>query len=378
MDRSSEYHEGSPRESPSTLLRAVLAALAVWLIFRYAWGIVLPFLLAWLLSCAVRPLVRRLCQRTHLPRGLAAGALVTLLVGSTVLLAARGIRRGVRELGNLIGDLAADKDGLLAALGGAMERARSISAHIPFLRRFEDAPGYADLCARLDSFVSNGVDRLVGAVGDRLPTAAMAVAGRLPGAFIFVTVMLLACYYFSADDGRIGRSLSAGLGRVARFLTPPARRGDLPALGERLRRLGSRYVRTYLLLGLFTFLEVFIGLSVLGVRYAFLLAGVIALVDVLPLLGTGVILVPWAAISFLMGEGRLAIGLLILFGICTLLRQILEPRLLGHGLGLHPLGSLLAMYAGLKLFGVWGMLLFPLVAAGIKELATGEGERDVG
>ena len=94
--------------------------------------------------------------------------------------------------------------------------------------------------------------------------------------------------------------------------------------------------------------------------------------DFLPLLGTGVVLVPWGIVSLLLGETRVGVGLLILFGVCTLLRQLAEPRLFGQGLGVHPLLALLSTYAGLRLFGVAGMLLAPLVAAGVKRLLLGE------
>ena len=148
-------------------------------------------------------------------------------------------------------------------------------------------------------------------------------------------------------------------------MTPPSLQDKVYPLGRRLSRLGRQYLRAYLFLGFLTFLQAFIGLAVLKIPYAFLLALAIAIVDVLPLLGTGVILIPWALIALLTGNVPLAIGLGILYGITTAVRQILEPKLIGDGLGLHPLLSLVAMYAGLRLFGVWGMILAPLVAAGI-------------
>ena len=338
------------------------AAVAVfWVLFRYVLWVALPFLLAYLLSRLVRPAVARICRWVRLPRALVAGILVILLAGGVVLLALQGIRRGLDELGRLMEELAADKEGVVAAMQGLFERAGSISEHIPFLRHFEDTPGYADFCARLDGWVQAGIDRLVAAVGNALPNAAMAVAGWLPGALVFVTVLLLACYYFSADNGR----LRAGLVARAEAWLPPVWWDRATFAGRRLRGLLRRYFRAYLLLGFFTFLEVFIGLTVLGLRYAFLLAVLIAVIDFLPLLGTGVVLIPWGVIAMLLGEYRLGVGVLILYGVCTLLRQLMEPRLVGRGLGLHPLMSLLSMYAGLRLYGVAGMLLLPLLVAAV-------------
>lgn len=341
-------------------------AVALWLLFRYALGIALPFLLAWLLSRPIKPLAATLSRRTRLPRGLWAAALVVLVMGGFIVLAVSGARRGIRELSALAEGLSADTEGLAAAIEGILSKARSLSERIPFLRHFEESPWYEAFCARLDGLVEEGVGKLVSAITERLPDAAMAVAEWVPTAFIFVTVMLLACYYFSADDGRIGR----GLAGVIRRLTPEGMRDRLVPWGRRLRRIGRQYIRACLLLGLLTFLESFIGLALLRVPYAFIFAILMAVVDFLPLLGTGIILIPWAAVSLLLGEVKLGIGLLILYAVTSVIRQVLEPKLIGDGLGLHPLLSLAAMYAGLRLFGVWGMILAPLVTAGVKSLLT--------
>lgn len=356
------------RQGAAAVICGAAVIFALWLVFRYALGIALPFLLAWLLSRMVKPLAGRLSGRTRLPRGLWAAVLVLLTVGGFVTLAISGIRRGLGELSTLAEELAADTDGLVAAIEGALERARSLSSRIPFLRHFEDTPGYEDFCARLDSMVEEGVGRLVSNITAKLPDAAMTVAGWLPAAFLFVTVMLLACYYFSADDGHIGQSVGAAILR----LTPESLRDRVPPWGRRLRCIGRQYLRACLLLGLLTFLQMFIGLALLRVPYAFILAFLIALVDFLPLLGTGIILIPWAVVSLLLGEVKLGICLLILYGVSSVVRQILEPKLIGEGLGLHPLLSLVVMYGGLRLFGVWGMILAPLAAAGVRSLLTEE------
>ena len=370
QDRNLSAGRDSPRPAPD--LRRMAAGVicigagivALWLGFRYALGIVLPFLLAWLLSRPVKSLSSALSRRTRLPRGAWAALLVILTVGGFVTLVISGVRRGIRELSTLVEELAADTDGLVSAVESALERARSLSSRIPFLRHFEDTPGYEDFCARLDSLVEEGAGRLISGITEKLPDAAMTVAGWVPSAFLFITVMLLACYYFSADDGEIGRAV----GKCMLRLTPEGFRDRLMPWGRRLRRIGRQYLRACLLLGLLTFLQMFIGLALLRVPYAFILALLIAVVDFLPLLGTGLVLIPWAAVSLLLGEVSLGIGLLVLYGISSVVRQILEPKLIGEGLGLHPLLSLAAMYAGLKLFGVWGMILAPLVTAGVKSV----------
>ena len=111
---------------------------------------------------------------------------------------------------------------------------------------------------------------------------------------------------------------------------------------------------------LITFLEVFIGLTVLGVRYAFLIALLTAVVDLMPVLGTGTVMIPWGIIDLIAGNYFMGIGLLVLYAIITVIRQILEPKIVGKYVGLYPLLALVSMYVGLKLFGLIGLFGLPL------------------
>ena len=129
---------------------------------------------------------------------------------------------------------------------------------------------------------------------------------------------------------------------------------------ERMRRAGDamgRYLRAYLILTAVTFAELLPGLWLLGTENAPAAAFLIAAVDLLPVLGCGTVLVPWAAASFLAGNGGRGIGLLLLLAAVWVTRQILEPRLVGKAAGVHPFLALTAGYLGLRLFGGAGMLL---------------------
>ena len=116
--------------------------------------------------------------------------------------------------------------------------------------------------------------------------------------------------------------------------------------------------------------ELLIGFLLLSVDYAVLLALITAVLDALPVLGVGIVLIPYAILSFAMGNTVTGIGLLILYGVITVVRQIAEPRLVGKSLGLHPILMLIAFYAGWRLFGVAGVLIGPLLAMVIKSLAA--------
>ena len=117
-----------------------------------------------------------------------------------------------------------------------------------------------------------------------------------------------------------------------------------------------------MLIFLLTFCELLVGFLVLKIDYAFVLALVIAFVDFLPVLGTGAILLPWGIILILMNNISMGVGILTLFAVTTVVRQIAEPKIVGDSLGVHPLVTLAAIYLGYRVLGIWGMILAPLVA----------------
>lgn len=123
------------------------------------------------------------------------------------------------------------------------------------------------------------------------------------------------------------------------------------------KQLFSAYAKLMLL----TFLELFIGLYLLGLKQVFWIALGIALFDIIPVLGCGGILLPWALISYLNQQSKFAVGLVILYLLITIIRNIIEPRIVGHQIGLHPLIMLLCMYIGGRVFGVLGIFTLPLL-----------------
>lgn len=112
---------------------------------------------------------------------------------------------------------------------------------------------------------------------------------------------------------------------------------------------------------LLTFLELTIGLYVLGIENALVIAFLIAIFDVLPVLGTGGIMIPWILICFLNNQIKTCVGLLILYLVITVIRNIIEPKIVGKQIGLHPLLMLLCMYLGAKLFGFLGIFILPIL-----------------
>ena len=119
-------------------------------------------------------------------------------------------------------------------------------------------------------------------------------------------------------------------------------------------------IRSYALIMLLTFTELSILFSVFGINNAVLKAGIIAVLDILPILGTGGIMIPWAVISFALGSTSMGIKLLVIYAIVTVVRNYVEPKIVGAQLGLHPIITLVSMFVGLRLFGFWGLFGLPV------------------
>jgi predicted PurR-regulated permease PerM len=123
-----------------------------------------------------------------------------------------------------------------------------------------------------------------------------------------------------------------------------------------------------------TFAELFIAFLIIRIEYSFVIALLIALIDVLPVLGAGAVLIPWGIISMVFGNYSVGIPILISYAVITVVRQIIEPRIVGKFIGLPPLAALASMYIGLKLMGVIGLFVFPVGAIVVKrvlEIARG-------
>ena len=138
----------------------------------------------------------------------------------------------------------------------------------------------------------------------------------------------------------------------------------LPAL-KRSKSALLGWLKAQAKLAAITFLIVLAGLWLLGVSFAPLWAGAIALVDAVPLLGTGTVMLPWAVICLIQGQQLRAMGLLCTFGVALLVRTTLEPRLIGRHLGIDPLVTLIFLYLGYRFWGILGMLLAPIVLAAV-------------
>ena len=327
---------------------------ALWWGVRYVLPVVLPFLLGAGLALAAEPLVKRVAVR--FPRGAAAGVGVTAALVGILALAMFLGAMVFKELGNL----AAAVPDVGATARQGMVLVRDWAAGVTQQAPEEIRPV---LERTTSSFFDDGtmlleqvVQRIPGAVGSALCWVGDGALG--------IGIGILSAYLISARLPRIR-------GWIAGRLPSSWHKTYLPALRRVWVALGG-WIKAQLKLSAVTWGIVTVGFLVLGIPYAPAWAGLVAVVDAVPILGTGTVLVPWALVTLLQGDNLRAVGLLCIYGATFMTRTVLEPRLVGRQLGLDPLVTLMALYLGLRFWGIPGMLLTPILASAAKSLVTAD------
>lgn len=327
---------------------------ALWLSVRYLLPILLPFLLAGLLALAADPLVRFLNGRLRLPRAAASGIGVLIALLLAVLLVLSLCALLLRQLGSLSGvlpDLGQTAQAGMESLEGFL---------LDLAHRTPDAVSPI-LTHGVESFFSDGT-QVLDQITARVLSLASGVLTRIPDSALGFGTWILASFMISAKLPNIRQWM-------AQKLPGSWKENYLPAM-KRLKNNLSGWLLAQLKLTGVTFVILTLGFLALRVHHAFLWAALISMVDALPVLGTGTVLIPWSLVCFLQGEHMQAVGLLGVYGAAALVRSILEPKLIGKQLGLDPLVTLLAMYAGYRLWGIAGMLFSPLLAVTVTQLTA--------
>ncbi len=329
-----------------------IAVAAVWFFVKYLLPVAVPFLTGGLIALAAEPGVSLLQRRFRWGR-----APATFLCVSLTLLLFTG-------LAGLVTAVIVKELGVAAQYAPAVTRTVSqgmtvLEDWLVSLADRAPEPVRPVLTATVLNTFQDGT-ALMGQVTERIPGMVTAFVSWISRGVLTVGTGILAGFMISGRLPLIRAWLKKQL---------PSGEKILQALG-RAKAAFWGWGQAQCKLMLVTWAEVTLGFLLLQIPYAPLWAGAVALVDAVPVLGTGTVLVPWSLVCFLQGNTPRGLGLLLLFGTTWLTRSVLEPRLVGKSLGLDPLLSLLAFYAGFRLWGIPGMILAPVATAIGKNILT--------
>ena len=337
------------RTKLNQFLWAGAAVLAAWLSIQYLLPIAVPFLLGAGLALLAEPATRQLHKRLRLPRALAAGIGVTVtFLACLLLLLLLGalLLRELAALAQVLPDLEQTaRSGMGLLSGWLLEKISQLP------------PGVQAILERNITGIFSGGNALLDELVKYLLGLTKALLTHVPQSALTLGTAIISSYM-----------ISCRLPDIKTWWHSQFSKGT-PLLQKlrRVRKALGGWFLAQVKLSAVTWGLLSLGFLILRIPYALLWAVLVALVDALPVLGTGAVLIPWSMISFLEGNSPRALGLLGIYAIVALTRSVLEPRLVGRQLGLDPLLTLVCLYAGFQLWGIAGMIFAPLLAVAVRQ-----------
>ena len=301
----------------------------------------MPFTVAWIIACIARPIVRFIEKRLKIKRKIGMAVTVVLIIaiiiGLIYLIGASCVK--------FLMNFAADLPSLWA---GVREEAKmALHTVLGFLEKFS-----GDSVKEVETFLSSGSQAISGLISDLSAPTISAVsnfAKRLPEIVIFAVMCILATYFFVVERENISKLWRTYMPKGVLEVWDLLKKGVVKSIGG--------YFKAQFKIEIWVYLLLFIGLSLLGVRYAILLALLCAFLDLLPVFGTGAILWPWALIEAINGDYVRALCLMIIWGLAQLLRQFIQPKFVGDTLGVDPITTLFLLWGGYRAWGIFGMVI---------------------
>lgn len=331
----------------NTIFWAIIICIVL-LIMKYLLPTLIPFIIAFLVASMLQFPVKKL-SGTDLKWNRVITIIVGIIFFGLVFL-------GIAYLGIRIFKLFLD---FLEVVPGMYQ-----NDILPFLNNFLDTLrqriAFADMeiALRIDSVMEN----LLKTVGNFISSFSLNAVGGLtsglagiPGLIIKLIICIVSCFFFMLDYDKIMGFLNS--------LIPKAYRTKADTVKTYVKSTLLVYIRSYFFLFCLTCIELAVGFQILGIPYGAIWGALIGVFDILPILGTGGILLPWVVILLVMGNIPLGIGIFVLYLVITIIRNTLEPKMVGKQIGLHPLATLISLYVGLKVLGILGMFIFPVSLA---------------
>lgn len=301
----------------------------------------MPFVIGWFIAYIAQPLVNWLEKRLKIIKKFGSALIIILVLGLIVLGIYFGVSKLVSEIGALIRNFPQLYEELESGLTQVGKSLQGIFTILP--RGIQNA---------WNTVIAN-LDQTMGDVIGRWSEPTMAVAGSIaksiPSILIASIVTVISAYFFiDQRDAVIHR---------AKAVAPKPIQERMTMIIDNLKYAVGGYFKAQFKIMIVVCILLLIGFGLLRVNYAILLAILIAFLDFLPFFGTGTALIPWAVYKILVGNYKFAVGLLILYAITQLVRQLIQPKLVGDSMGLNPLVTLILLYIGYKVGSVIGMIL---------------------
>ncbi len=316
---------------------------------KFVLPLLMPFVIGMIIAVSFRKLIDLIEKKTRMPRVFVSIFILILfygLIGFFIVLIGFKLFAFV---GNLFSGLPSlYQHTILPALQKAVgDMSEAFPSAKPYLDDFMENIGQS-----VFTFITNASTTVVSKI--------TGLAGQVPALLIKLIFTIVSSFFFTIEYYKITQFIILQFKGERRDMLIKLKDSGIGSLGK--------FIRAYSAIISITFVELSVGFWILGIPNSVLFGLLVAIIDVMPILGTGAVLLPWSIISFIIGNTKLGIGMLILYIVITAVRQTIEPKIVGQQIGLHPIVTLLLMYVGAQLMGVLGLLILPIIATIIVKL----------
>ena len=341
MNLKEQMQDDRPYWKVAVSLAFSLVGTVLCLYFGYKLlGFFMPFVIGWVIASIASPVVNWLEKRMKLIKKWGSALIIIGVLGVLGLLIYLLVSTISREIVSLIQNMPDMYQDLEAGMETIGENLKGIFHLLPVGVQ----EGWHTMMNNLEQTMGD----MIGRLSEPTVSAAGRFAKGIPSALIATIVTFISAYFFIAQrEDVIG---------LAKKIAPNALVTRMTMVTDNLKYAVGGYFRAQLKIMVVVYILLLAGFLILRIHFAFLLAFLIAFLDFLPFFGTGTALLPWSIYKFMMGDYKLVLGLLVLYGTTQLVRQLIQPKLVGDSMGLKPLVTLVLLYAGYKAGGVFAMI----------------------
>lgn len=337
-----------PKDPVKTLIviaYIIIAVLCVCIVVPTIAKYIAPFIVAIIISILITPCVNFMCNKLHIPRKISTFASIIFVLSIVGLILFNLIYQAVYFLQSFAQNIPE----LLSREYTMPGWINTLNAYI--IRFPEPMQDFVD---NIEENIVANISALISPATTATINVARSIAAKLPTIIVFTVVTILATYFISYDNQMI---MAVSIKHFGKEKIQKFRK-----IKDRLFQACGAYLRAQLIMMCIIFVVVLAGMLILRVESPLFIAFITAIVDAVPILGTGTVLIPWALVSLIMGSYTRALGLVIIYVAALVTRQFFEPKVVSSQIGLHPLVTLMSMYIGLTAVGIFGMILGPIVA----------------
>lgn len=310
---------------------------------KYVFPLLMPFIIGLIIAMAFRKPIDLLVKKLRIKRTFVSIFVLLIFYSVLVLIISLIGVRFFQFISTLFNNLPSLYKGTIQPV--LLSFTDHLSARFPSIKDY------------LDNFINNigqSIFTYISNISTKVVSTVTGLAGQVPTLLIKVIFTIVSSFFFTIDYYKLSKFIIRQFGNERREVIINLKNNVIGTL--------SKFIRAYALIISITFIELSIGFAIIGIPTPFLIGLIVAIIDILPILGTGAVLLPWSIIAFSMGDTRVGAGMLILYIFITVVRQIIEPKIVGQQIGLHPIVTLILMFVGAQLMGILGLFMLPIIA----------------